>query len=415
MGQALTGDPRAARAGEGTLVLTGATGFVGMALLERWLERTSDHVIAPVRAICDAQAQERIDAVLNGLFGERAVEHRPRVRALAADLAAPGLGLEARVRDGIAERATTIIHAAASVAFSLALHRARAINVEGTRRMLELARCAQERGALRHYAQISTAYVAGTHPGSFCEDDHDVGQRFHNSYERSKFEAELLVREHTGLPSSIIRPSIVVGDRQTGWTAAFNVLYWPLRALSRGLFPAIPARADSPLDVVSIDYVADAIVELVLRHPGAGATHHLTAGPLGSSIGELAALASAYFGVALPEMVDPEHFARLPLSPAQREALAAGAEYFPYFCIDTTFEDRATRARLAGTGIRVDPLRDYLPTLLDFATASRWGKRPITRAQALAWGGARIRAAALARRSRPGAAMPQALAVGAAR
>ena len=101
-------------------------------------------------------------------------------------------------------------------------------------------------GGLERYAQVSTAYVAGTHAGRFCECDLDVGQGFNNSYEQSKFESEQLVRSCPDLPFTILRPSIVVGDRNSGWTAAFNVLYWPLRALARGLFPAVPAVASAP-------------------------------------------------------------------------------------------------------------------------------------------------------------------------
>ncbi len=369
---------------DGAVLLTGVTGFVGMALLERWLERTDRDVVVLVRAACPRAAGSRVDAVLEDLFGDRAVEYAPRVRAFAADMTAPGLGLDRRERDEIAERVTTIVHSAASVSFSLGLDESRAINLEGTRRMLELAGAAQSRGGLDHYGQVSTAYVAGDHPGSFSEADHDVGQEFHNHYERSKFESELLVRSQEGLPFTILRPSIVVGDRLTGWTASFNVLYWPLRALSRGLFTAIPAVLSSPVDAVSIDYVADAIHELVEAGPGVGETYHLTAGPHCSSIAELAVLASRYFGVPEPRVVSPEEFGRLTLPHAQREALAAGAEYFPYFCMEGSFDDRATRARLEPLGITTLPLRDYIDTLLDFATLSRWGKRPVARAQTLA-------------------------------
>ena len=164
-----------------------------------------------------------------------------------------------------------IVHCAASVSFDLSLEQARAINVEGTRRMLELAGRAQELGVLERYAQVSTAYVAGTHAGRFSECDLDVGQSFHNSYEQSKFESEQLVRSRPGLPFTILRPSIVVGDRHSGWTSAFNVLYWPLRALARGLFPAVPAIASAPVDVVSIDYVADGILRSCARRPAAPA------------------------------------------------------------------------------------------------------------------------------------------------
>ena len=189
---------------------------------------------------------------------------------MAADLTAPDLGLSAAERDRLAERAGTIVHSAASVSFTLELEEARSINLEGTRRMLELAELADRRGGLGCYAHVSTAFVAGTHRGRFAEADQDVGQEFHNSYERSKFEAEQLVRSRD-LLFTILRPSIVVGDRNNGWTAAFNVLYWPLRAFARGLFTAVPAIPSAPVDVVSIDYVADAadsLVETGVRRSG---------------------------------------------------------------------------------------------------------------------------------------------------
>ena len=154
----------------------------------------------------------------------------------------------------------------------------------------------------RRYAQVSTAYVAGNHSGRFAECDLDVGQAFHNSYEQSKFEAEQLVRSHAELPFTILRPSIVVGDRSSGWTSAFNVLYWPLRAFARGLFTAVPAIPSAPVDVVSIDYVADAIHELCEAEGGVGETYHLTAGPDASTIAEIAELASRYFRRPLPRV-----------------------------------------------------------------------------------------------------------------
>ena len=151
--------------------------------------------------------------------------------------------------------------------------------------------------------------MAGNHAGAFAECDHDVGQEFHNSYEQSKFEAEQLVRSHDGLPYTILRPSIVVGDSTNGWTAAFNVLYWPLRAFARGLFTAVPAIPSAPVDVVSIDYVADAAYELCETSCGNGATYHLTAGENASTIGELASLASRYFRRPVPQVVPPADFA----------------------------------------------------------------------------------------------------------
>jgi thioester reductase-like protein len=370
----------------GDLLLTGSTGFVGMELLARALERTDRSVVTLVRATNETGAQARIDRVLDDLFGVRAQEFRTRVMAVAGDLERPGLGLSAHTRDQVAERVTTVLHGAASVSFTLPLSQARAVNVEGTRHVLELAELAATRGdGLDCYGHISTAYVAGDHSGPFAERAHDVGQGFRNTYEQTKFEAEALVRA-TGLPARILRPSIIVGDRRSGWTAAFNVLYWPLRAFARGLFTAVPAIPSAPVDVVSIDYVADAIYQLCETTCGKRVTYHLTAGEHASTIAELAGLASRYFRRPVPRVVPPAEFATMALGAAERKALEAGSEYFPYFCMEGTFDDRETRKRLEPEGITTVPLRDYVDRLLDFATRARWGKRPIARADAFAAG-----------------------------
>jgi thioester reductase-like protein len=367
----------------GGILLTGATGFVGMELLARYLEREGRPITCLIRARDDAAARTRIDAVLGNLFGRGAARHKHRVEAVAAELTAPGLGLAPATRRRLAETTGTIVHSAASVSFALPLEEARAINVEGTERMLDFASAAHAAGGLDRYTHISTAYVAGTHDGQFREADLAVGQRFRNSYEQSKFEGEQLVRAHQDIPWTILRPSIVVGDRRSGWTSAFNVLYWPLRAFSCGLFKAVPAVPTAPVDVVSVDYVADAIHELTRQPAGIGQTYHLTAGADASTMDEIAQLASRYFRRPLPRVVPPGEFAAFEggLSAA---ALESSRVYFPYFSMGTTFDDAASRARLRPAGISASPLHDYLDRLLDFATRSRWGKRPIGRADALA-------------------------------
>jgi thioester reductase-like protein len=366
---------------DGTVLLTGATGFVGMELLARYLERTERSVLAIVRAGSDEAARERIDGVLENLFGYRAGMYADRVTAVAGDLTAPHLGLDPARWQWLAAESTMIVHGAASVTFNLTLAEARAINVEGTRRVLELAGRSLELGVLERYAQISTAFVAGTHAGPFYECDLDVGQSFHNSYEQSKFESEQLVRSRPGLPFTILRPSIVVGDSKSGWTVAFNVLYWPLRALARGLFPAVPAVASAPVDVVSIDYVADGIHELC-ESGAVRETYHLTAGVDASTIGEIADLASEYFSQPRPKLLPVAEFESLEHG-LGRSMLEEGRMYFPYFSVASKFDDAFTRARLQPAGISVSPLSDYMDRLLDFATRARWGKHPIARAEAL--------------------------------
>jgi len=369
------------------VLLTGATGFVGMELLARYLEHTQRPVYALVRAHSDSAASARIARTISGLFG---AEHpyRERVVAVRGDITKPGLGLGRR-RDQLAERVGEIVHGAASVSFELPIGELRAINVEGTRRMLEFAERCQRRGGLRRLCYVSTAYVAGEHSGLFSEDDLDVGQRFRNAYERSKFEAERLVSSwHERLPITVLRPSIVVGERASGWTNSFNVLYWPLRAFARGAYLALPARRDAPVDVVSVDYVADAIFALGQAPEAEGATYHLTAGAKASTVGELVELATDYFERPAPRLIAPAPYRRLvhPLlvrasrDERRRRALVRSAIFFPYFAMAVKYDDRRARVALRRSGIAPAPLRSYFDRMVGFALAAEWGRREIPRA-----------------------------------
>ena len=371
-----------------TVLLTGGTGFVGMEILARYLERGDRTVCALVRAADDGAAAERLRSTIASLFGDPEA-HSERAFAVAADIERPGLGLDAHRREQLAERVGEIVHSAASVSFSLPIDASRAINVGGTQRVLELAELAQRRGGLRRFSYISTAYVAGTHAGEFREDQLDVGQRFRNPYEQSKFEAEKLVRAHQQrFPIDVFRPSIVVGERSTGWTASFNVLYSPLKAFVRGMLPAIPARRSSPVDVVPVDYVADAVVELTSDQTTGGHTYHLVAGPQATTVGRLIELSSAHVGRREPVVIPPGLFAKVayPLLTRASAKLRRGLErskvFFPYFSMDVRYSNRQARRRLEPAGIEVPPIEAYFDRLLDYAARAGWGRVPVTRAEA---------------------------------
>jgi long-chain acyl-CoA synthetase len=374
----------------GGVLLTGATGFLGMELLVRYLERTQLRVYALVRAGDDREATARMRATLRSLCGPDHA-YGGRVTAVRGDITRPDLGLPSADADALAELVSEIVHGAAAVSFELGLETARAVNVEGTRAVLAFARRCQGRGGLRRLSYISTAYVAGEHSGCFSEDELDVGQSFRNSYEQSKFEAERLVAgSHGRLPITVLRPSIVVGERGSGWTSSFNVLYWPLRAFARGAYVALPARSDSPVDVVPVDYVADAIFALSQAREAEGATFHLTAGAHASSVGELVELATAFFKRPAPRLIDPALY-RLVVHPLlvrssrderYRRALARSEVFFPYFAARARYDDRRSRVALSPEGIAPAPLRTYFDRLVEFAIAAEWGRRPIARALA---------------------------------
>jgi thioester reductase-like protein len=350
---------------EGTLLLTGATGFVGMELLARVLEQTRFDVVALVRAADDRAAQARIDELLETLVAPGVRPHRGRVRALAADLESPGLGLSPLVSERLAGSITAAVHCAASISFTLPLDEARRINVEGTREVVALASRAHARGNLERFVHVSTAYVAGDRTGVVSEHDGNVGQTFRNTYEQTKLEAEQVVAD-SGLPAAIVRPSVIVGDSTTGWTQAFNVIYWPLQAFARGLFPIVPGDPAASLDIVPVDTVADALLEL-LRGPVLGGAFHIVAGDEAPSNAELATMAADAFDADPPAFVGPGE--------DENAEKLAGA-LVPYFSVRCTFDARRARDLLGATP---PPLSQYFPSLLRYAREARWGKRPAPR------------------------------------
>jgi thioester reductase-like protein len=371
------------------LLLTGATGFVGMEILARYLERTDTSIFVAIRAGDAAQAEARVGNTLEGLFGDRNA-YRDRVFALRADIEQPWLGLSDAATDALAEQVTDIVHCAASVSFSLPLDRSRRVNVDGTRNMLVLAERCRRRGGLDRFSYISTAYVAGRHGGEFGEDDLDIGQSFRNPYEQSKFEAERLVRAYSRrLPIQIFRPSIIVGEQSTGWTASFNVLYTPLKAFVRGKLPAMPARRSAPVDVVPVDYVADAVFELSRDPVDRCRTYNLVAGPQATTVGRLIELSADRLERREPTVIPPTLFKTI-VYPVLRRRGSAGrgleqsSVFFPYFAMDVTYQNERARRRLEPAGITAPPIESYFDRLLDFAQAAEWGRRPVTRAQAAA-------------------------------
>jgi thioester reductase-like protein len=364
------------------VLLTGATGFVGRELLWRLARRSDGRVVCLLRAKDDAEADARLARVLDLAPPEPlTAEQKSRVTAVRGDLTAEDLGLSPGKRGELAATVSRVIHDAATVDWATPLETARQINVDGTRRVVELAKCAQANGVLRRFDYISTCHVCGRRRGNIPEESLEGREGFFNHYERSKFEAELLVRA-SGLPFSTFRLSSVVGDSRTGYSSTFKVMYWPLKMLSRGMAWAVPADRRGKVDIVPVNYVCDALEILSAAPSERGKTFHLAAGPeYSSTIGELLDLGVKTFHVRPPLLVPPALFLRT-LRPflhmvtwgKRREMLRKGRVYVPYFSFAAAFDTSQTRAVLESRGLRPPPVQDYFQKLIDYAIASDWGK-----------------------------------------
>ena len=250
--------------------------------------------------------------------------------------------------------------------------------------MLDLAEfCARIGGGLDSFVHVSTAYVAGTHPEPFGESDLDRGQEFRNAYERSKFEAELVVARAGRVAAG---PGAAAEHRRRRLAHRLDlVLQRRLRA-AEGVRPRrLPGAAGPAL--------------LAGRHrPGrlrrrrrsspspAARTRPSTSPPAPgrATVGEIVELASAESGRAAPRVVHPELYRRArstrfwsaPAASAAAGRFAAARSTSPTSRSRAASRPRRTRVALAPKGIEAPPLRAYFDRLMAFARAADWGKRP---------------------------------------
>jgi len=357
--------------------LTGGTGFLGMELIAHLLEQEDGpDVFLGVRAADAGEADDRVAKLLGQLYDDPPAT-ASRLRPVRAELTAPGLGLAAADRRALCAQVDRVVHCAAAISFTLPLDEARQINVEGTRSVLELA---SEISGLERLVHVSTAYVCGRVSGRFAEDKPGPGDGFRNTYEQTKWEGELLVAGAAAeLPCAIVRPSIVAGESQGGWTSAFNVIYWPLQAFARGLLSEVPADPEGIIDLVPVDYVAE-VIERVLFEPEVDGAFHAVAGEHAMTVSELIERTCSALDRQPPRLTTPGTMA--PDDPA--------AQFASYFDVHTRFGDERARGLLAGAGPPAPA--SYFPALLDYGEHTRWGKAPLTRQAA------RARAAAPAAR-----------------
>jgi long-chain acyl-CoA synthetase len=363
--------------GDELILVTGATGFLGARLVRELLERYPEARLALlVRPRAGQSAEQRVEALVPA-------DARSRVKAYAGDVALDKCGLDPAPWAALSAEATRVIHSAATVRFDHTLEEARSINVEGTRRILDFAAGAPN---LRSMTYVGTAYVAGERNDVVREDELAVGQGYRNTYEQTKAEAEALVRSRLqSMPGVILRPSIIVGDSQTGATSSFKMMYWPLKIYARRLWRTVPGFPDAVLDVVPVDYVATAVARLAFDPAAMGSTVHLCAGPRSSAtIQQIARRAAEYFHAPEARYVDPKLFFALvrpllfmSLWGRKRRVLRDGRAYRDYFTMRMQFDTSNADRLLGAVGVYPPPVLEYLDRLFHYCVASDWGRKPV--------------------------------------
>lgn len=275
-------------------LLTGATGLLGGYLL-RDLQNANLNLAVIARPVkgnsrYPAQsARQRVDTILRRW--ERIAGHSlPRPVVFEGDLTKAKLGLNAAALSWISKHCDSVIHNAASLKF-VGGNRNQdpwKSNLEGTQNLLDVC----EVTGIKNFFHVSTAYICGLREGTIQEDEVDVGQTSANDYEASKLAAEKLVRAAKHLRQvTVLRPSIIAGDSQTGFTSTFHGFYFPLKAgfaFSAGLeqqdapFPlsmlltSMGLTGNERKNIVPVDWVSSAIQKIIVDPNHHQQTYHLT-------------------------------------------------------------------------------------------------------------------------------------------
>ena len=375
--------------------LTGATGFIGSETLRRLLRSDPDRrVYVLVRAETGIFAARRGREVLFRLFfddREATEDAKRRIRWIPGDLTRPGLGMEPAARREVVAGCEELIHAAACTDWDLPLGEAEAVNFAGVQAMTELAAEANRAGRLRRLVHISTAYVVGRRNGVIQPEDLPGPEgSFTNTYEQTKAQAERFLRQRMGeLPITVVRPSIVVGDSQSGRTFNFNVIYGPIKLLYRGLLPVVPGRRATTLDIVPVNYVCDALVALGRDPAAAGKTYHLTADEDAMPVLEFADRVIGYFNerraagkqpaLRRPWLISPLAWGLLRwwltrrLRGRSRRVFNAFNIYLPYITTEKRFVATSTRQALEGR-VAYPKIASYILRVAEYAVTREWGK-----------------------------------------
>lgn len=347
----------------GLHLVTGFPGFLGARLLPRLLELApGDRVVCLVQPKFAAFAKSEVARL------EAAHPHvRGRMELAEGDIVAADLGLrDATLKD----RVSGAFHLAAVYDLAVGRDLAVKVNLEGTRNVLHfLASCRQ----LERHHYISTCYVSGDHKGVFRETDLELGQGFKNFYEETKYLAEVEVAR-SGLPTTVYRPGIVVGDSRTGETAKFDGPYFVMTAMERLPSPGVFLRVGSgrsPAGIVPVDYVIEGIARLATSAVSRGKTYQLT-DPEPLTAFELSKVVAAALGRSFVYLPVPVGFARALFQPKfVQRLLGLPLQSLDYFDHDCAYDTTQAVTDLGAMGVRCPRFADYAGTLVAFYRKER--------------------------------------------
>jgi thioester reductase-like protein len=353
------------------------TSFLATRVVRKLLAEDPD---LEVRCVVPSRFLERAEQVRASL----APDARPRLTVLEGDVTALDMGLSGAEYTALAREVTRIHHCAAATYLGVDRAAAERLNVGGARELLELADDAHHRASgqtrFDRLVHWSSALVAGSRRGIVREDEL-VRSGFRNAVEETRHAGEELVRRamKRGLPVTVLRPSILVGDSKTGEIDRLEgpyLLILLMLSTPIDLRVPLPGRGDVPLNLVPIDYVVDAGCAIAADARSVGRTFHLVDPRPATARAVFERIARA-LGRPAPRGSLPTQLATAVLRTPGLERLAhVPRAFLEQLAVEVAYDDRNTRELLSGTGIRCPAFEQYVDVMVDYVRAQQVKERP---------------------------------------
>ena len=359
------------------IFLTGSTGYIGAHIAAGLLESHRDALNLLVRAQDAHGAEVRLWRALqlHMDFASFRDALASRLQIFRGDLTAPRFGLGESDYRRLADSTDSIIHCAASLnrkSEKSCLN----VNLRGTLEVVQLALRARDAHGLRRFSQVSTVAVAGQRQNEVISEDAaiDWSRSDYDPYARTKKFCEHMIGQLLpDVPRTIFRPSIVLGDSRRPETTQFDMV--KAFVFLAGL-PALPFRPSDRVDIVPVDYVADAIVLLHQKERPAHEVYHLSSGIGSQTFRELTdALAEAQGKsrpIFMPGLARP-FSATVDFLSRRGGDLGYGASrmkvFLPYLVWNTVFDNGRVAAEM---GRAPAPFSQYSYALLKFSRETRF-------------------------------------------
>ena len=360
------------------IFLTGSTGYLGAHIASELLEKHDQHLILLVRAPNREAAAERLWRALQLHLTFDRFHHylNSRIEVLTGDLTEEEFGFSRSDYRRVVKKADSILHAAASLNRKSERHCLN-INLRGTLATTKLAQAISRDHGLRRFSHISTVAVAGIRQSQVIVEDEAIDWNLsdYDPYARTKKFCEHMIRELLpDTPLTIFRPSIVLGDSRRQETTQFDMV----RAFAfLASLPLLPLRAGDQLDIVNVDFVAEAVATLHQKESPGFDTYHLSSGTGSQTFQQITDALSAVQRrrrpLYVPALIRPVNRSVSWLARQRGTSVAYLASlmqvFLPYLLWNTVFDNSRV---VQETGMVPARFTDYCYPLYQFATRNHF-------------------------------------------